>query len=170
MRPRRFARAGACAALLVLASCADRERGHFLIPADALDRADPPTELTLEDSPGTIMSAVIAGDLLVGGQLATGLEEPATTEPGEARQRQARQAILVERWMSTRAEPVILTRDDVRRGQRLLADQGFDPGPSDGIMGPRTRAAIAAFQEEQNLQATGEMTRSLIDLFEDLAI
>jgi hypothetical protein len=163
MRPRRFARAGACAALLVLAACTDRERGHFLIPADAFGRSDPPTELTLEDSPGSIMSAVIAGDLLVGGQLATGLEEPAAAEPGEARQRQARQAMLVERWMSTRAEPATLTRDDVRRGQRLLAELGFDPGPIDGIMGPRTRAAIEAFQAAQSIEVTGRMSRALID-------
>jgi hypothetical protein len=163
MRPRSFARAGACAALLVLASCTDRERGQFLIPADAFGRSDPPAELTLEDPPGTIMSAVIAGDLLVGGQLATGLDEPAAAEAGETRQRQARQAMLVERWMSTRGEPVALTRDDVRRGQRLLADLGFDPGPIDGIMGPRTSAAIENFQAAQNVEVTGRMSRALID-------
>jgi hypothetical protein len=166
---RSFARAGACAALLVLASCADRERGHFLIPADALDRFDRPAELTLEDSPGSILSAVIAGDLLVGGQLATGLEEPAATEPGEDRQRQARQAMLVERWMSTRGEPAAMTRDDVRRGQRLLAELGFDPGPADGIMGPRTGDAIEAFQAAQNLEVTGRMSRALIDVMALLA-
>lgn len=39
--------------------------------------------------------------------------------------------------------------------QRALAALGYDPGPADGVAGPRTRQAIAAFQRDRGLQATG---------------
>lgn len=39
--------------------------------------------------------------------------------------------------------------------QRALAELGYDPGPADGVMGPRTRQAIAAFQRDRGLPATG---------------
>jgi hypothetical protein len=37
--------------------------------------------------------------------------------------------------------------DDVRTIQQLLIDNGEDPGPADGVMGPRTIAAIRHFQK-----------------------
>ena len=37
----------------------------------------------------------------------------------------------------------------VRRIQRSLADQGFNPGPLDGILGPRTYAAFRAWRTSQ---------------------
>ncbi|KAB3532821.1 LysM peptidoglycan-binding domain-containing protein [Alkaliphilus serpentinus] len=44
---------------------------------------------------------------------------------------------------------------DVERLQRLLVNAGFDPGPIDGIFGPRTEAAVIAFQESKGLTADG---------------
>ena len=32
--------------------------------------------------------------------------------------------------------------------QRLLAENGFDPGPADGLLGEQTIQAITAFQEQ----------------------
>ena len=49
-----------------------------------------------------------------------------------------------------------LPRERVRRAQERLAAAGFDPGPVDGAMGPRTRAALRAFQEARGLDPTGE--------------
>jgi hypothetical protein len=49
-----------------------------------------------------------------------------------------------------------LPRERVRRVQERLAAAGFDPGPADGIAGPRTRAALRAFQEARGLDPTGE--------------
>jgi membrane-bound lytic murein transglycosylase B len=37
-------------------------------------------------------------------------------------------------------------RQDVRQAQEMLNALGYDAGPADGLMGPRTRAAIEAFQ------------------------
>lgn len=43
----------------------------------------------------------------------------------------------------------------VREIQTALKKAGFDPGPIDGIMGNRTRSAIRAFQEANNLKVDG---------------
>ena len=66
----------------------------------------------------------------------------------------------------TRAKDHTLGRDDrsrmaatseahVRAGQQALKDRGFDPGPIDGIYGPRTGAAVTEFQRKENLTVTG---------------
>jgi len=39
--------------------------------------------------------------------------------------------------------------------QKSLEDAGFDPGPIDGIFGPKTAAAVKAFQESEDLQVDG---------------
>ncbi len=49
-------------------------------------------------------------------------------------------------------------REDVARVQSLLAARGFDAGPADGLLGPRTMAAIVAFQT-----AMGKVTDGRVD-------
>jgi osmotically-inducible protein OsmY len=43
----------------------------------------------------------------------------------------------------------------VRAGQQALKERGFDPGPIDGVYGPRTAAAVKEFQQKENLTLTG---------------
>ncbi|OLC13824.1 MAG: hypothetical protein AUH29_11875 [Candidatus Rokubacteria bacterium 13_1_40CM_69_27] len=45
----------------------------------------------------------------------------------------------------------------VRSAQEALRDKGFDPGPIDGVMGPKTRAAVTNFQKKEGLKATGRL-------------
>lgn len=45
-----------------------------------------------------------------------------------------------------------LTRDEWRQVQTGLRTRGFDPGPVDGILGPRTTAAILAFKRHLGLR------------------
>ena len=45
-----------------------------------------------------------------------------------------------------------------RRIQAALAAEGFDPGPADGKFGPRSRRAIAAWQQANGYAATGTLT------------
>jgi peptidoglycan hydrolase-like protein with peptidoglycan-binding domain len=47
--------------------------------------------------------------------------------------------------------------DQVRSAQQALKDKGFDPGPADGVMGPRTRAAVSDFQKKEGLKVTGRL-------------
>jgi len=44
---------------------------------------------------------------------------------------------------------------DTRAAQEALKTQGFDPGPIDGHMGPRTSAAISDYQRKNDLPVTG---------------
>ena len=46
--------------------------------------------------------------------------------------------------------------------QRMLTEQGFDPGPADGAPGRRTIAAVEAFQEREGMQVDGKITRELV--------
>ncbi len=36
-------------------------------------------------------------------------------------------------------------------------DKGFNPGPIDGVHGPRTTAAVRDFQQKENLTVTGQL-------------
>ena len=45
------------------------------------------------------------------------------------------------------------------QAQQGLAALGFDPGPADGLFGPKTRAAIWDWQNAKGLEATGFLTR-----------
>lgn len=50
----------------------------------------------------------------------------------------------------------------VAQAQRLLAKLGYRPGPADGISGPRTGAAVRAFEQRIGWPSTGQVTRALL--------
>lgn len=48
-----------------------------------------------------------------------------------------------------------LDRQDVLRLQKALAQLGYDPGPADGLVGPRTQNAVESFQIDIDVPAEG---------------
>ena len=52
---------------------------------------------------------------------------------------------------------------DTARAQRQLLERGFNPGPVDGLMGPRTRSAIRNFQRDRGLSESGRLERQTRD-------
>ena len=50
----------------------------------------------------------------------------------------------------------------IREIQRVLISRGLYEGEPDGVLGPRTKQAIVAFQRKQGLQASGEIDTSTI--------
>jgi len=50
----------------------------------------------------------------------------------------------------------------VRNIQSGLAQVGYDPGPADGVYGPRTRRAIGEYQEHNDLLVDGRPSRALL--------
>lgn len=57
-------------------------------------------------------------------------------------------------------EPI--RRDDVVRVQEYLAANGYDGGTPDGILGPRSRAALRALQRDLGVPADGFLSRELL--------
>lgn len=55
----------------------------------------------------------------------------------------------------------------IRNLQTILNQRGYDAGPADGVMGERTKSAIASFQADNGMEATGkiddELVRALLD-------
>jgi peptidoglycan hydrolase-like protein with peptidoglycan-binding domain len=49
------------------------------------------------------------------------------------------------------------TPGDIELAQKSLKQRGHDPGPIDGVNGPRTIAALKAYQQAQGLEATGRL-------------
>lgn len=45
----------------------------------------------------------------------------------------------------------------VKAMQQALIDRGFNPGPVDGVMGPRTTSALMKYQKSENLTVTGQL-------------
>lgn len=50
---------------------------------------------------------------------------------------------------------------DLAAIQRALSAKGYDPGPADGLMGPKTREAIRQFQRDNGFPVTGRPTAEL---------
>jgi peptidoglycan hydrolase-like protein with peptidoglycan-binding domain len=76
---------------------------------------------------------------------------PVTGEPSQA---------LLDELHSASAEPVpdvVLSREQRAAAQRALNARGYDVGPADGVLGPRSRGAIHRFQAANNLNPTGEL-------------
>jgi len=78
---------------------------------------------------------------------------PVVTETGGARTAKAsisssgpdagdgtRQATVIQ---------AVRAREEIRILQLRLRDEGFDPGPFDGVMGPKTRSALAQYEASQ---------------------
>jgi len=65
-----------------------------------------------------------------------------------------------------------LDAEGVRKVQAALQKRSVDPGPIDGIYGPRTKEAVRTFQERYGMKPTGEVdNQTLFALGEvDLAI
>jgi hypothetical protein len=53
-------------------------------------------------------------------------------------------------------------RNLVRAVQGRLKELGFDPGPIDGIYGPKTKNGIMEFQRFKNLKEDGKISNELI--------
>src|SRR5262245_14646809 len=46
---------------------------------------------------------------------------------------------------------------DIAAAQQRLKDRGYYTGPVDGVIGPRTAAALRAYQRDRGLRATGQL-------------
>ena len=54
-------------------------------------------------------------------------------------------------------EPTNREQDPVKAAQKALGAKGYDVGEVDGQLGPKTRAAIQAFQKDEGIRVTGRL-------------
>ena len=57
-----------------------------------------------------------------------------------------------------------LPKKEIQLAQSLLVARRFFPGNLDGFLDPRTRVAIAQYQQSQNLVIDGRLNRQTLDL------
>jgi peptidoglycan hydrolase-like protein with peptidoglycan-binding domain len=57
---------------------------------------------------------------------------------------------------------MVTSRSLISDIQQALSDLGYEPGPIDGIVGPRTRAAIRAYQQDAGLPVNGKADEALM--------
>ena len=62
------------------------------------------------------------------------------------------------------ANDYALTKAQRAELQTLLNRAGFDAGPADGVVGPKTRAAVIAFQARRGLPQDGHISGRLLDV------
>jgi|GEM_PF-1216482 len=68
---------------------------------------------------------------------------------------------------NTSSRAAAVTADPkIAQAQRLLRELGYQPGPADGLMGPRTRDAIRDFQSKANLNVSGSVDDNLLNTLE----
>jgi putative peptidoglycan binding protein/LysM domain-containing protein len=58
--------------------------------------------------------------------------------------------------------------DSVSGAQARLRNLGYDPGPADGKLGPRTSRAICAFERAQGLEVTGKLGKKTLDKLKEV--
>ncbi|SFP49551.1 Putative peptidoglycan binding domain-containing protein [Nitrosomonas cryotolerans] len=114
------------------------------------DMLDFPPEITSQSIDAMIENADKSIDF------GEGLEEKAeiATSP-------AMDVMQTQPLMNDGAEVVAATPEIIRNVQQALADTGFNPGPADGLNGPRTLAAIVSFQKQNNL-VVGQLTKETL--------
>jgi peptidoglycan hydrolase-like protein with peptidoglycan-binding domain len=50
-----------------------------------------------------------------------------------------------------------LDQEKIRQVQEALHARGFNPGPADGILGPRTERAVRDYQDRYGIKASGDI-------------
>jgi hypothetical protein len=96
--------------------------------------------------------------------------DPARISVGETRESAAAERGIPTELALHAAESAAAGRtapapDPVREAQRRLNAAGFDAGPVDGIVGPRTKRALIKYQAANGLEVTGELDGATLARF-----
>ena len=68
-----------------------------------------------------------------------------------------------EAWTESQAKTASVDmKKAVRNIQVILNKNGYDAGGADGVMGGKTKTAIAAFQKDNGMEPTGEIDEKLV--------
>lgn len=125
--------------------------------SDMLEEAAGTADEAIDDAVDSMLGMVDDGadataDLIEDTQ-ETALEVIETIEEPQA---------LVSDLIDDATDVVPATSDIIRGVQQGLTDAGLNPGPVDGMSGPRTVAAINDFQNQNNLAGGGQLTKETL--------
>jgi peptidoglycan hydrolase-like protein with peptidoglycan-binding domain len=96
----------------------------------------------------------VAGALIVAGVLVAGPVFAQTT-PSSGDKDKAKDTMKSE--TGAKSGQMTGNREQVKAVQQALKDKGHDPGAVDGMMGPKTQAALKEFQDKEGLKASGRI-------------
>jgi peptidoglycan hydrolase-like protein with peptidoglycan-binding domain len=54
-------------------------------------------------------------------------------------------------------------KDQLMEVQSLLIKLGFNPGPADGIIGPKTLEAVRKYQKSNGMEVDGKISEKLLE-------
>lgn len=120
---------------------------------EATETADAAIDNTVDSMLGMVDSGVDATENLIEDTQETTLEVIETIEKPQTQ-------ALVPHDDATDIVPA--TPDIIRSVQQSLTNAGFNPGPADGMSGPRTVSAINDFQNQNNLAGDGQLTKETL--------
>ncbi|SER20385.1 Peptidoglycan-binding (PGRP) domain of peptidoglycan hydrolases-containing protein [Faunimonas pinastri] len=155
-------------AMVELVQRALAKSGAYTGPTDGL--YGPATRAAIGDfqkKSGFVVTGVATPDLLVAiqnarGQIASVAPAPASPTTAQTAPAPAATGSLPR----ARAEPSAATPTAdtalIRTVQQALSHTSYGPLTADGMMGPQTREAIARFQKDRHLPATGEIDDRLV--------
>lgn len=86
---------------------------------------------------------------------------PTTTQP-KARTPAIQPSVTTQPRQPAPSNTKLIEKSSVAVAQNLLALLGYSPGPADGVIGPRTRAAIKLFQARLGLKIDGQLSTDLL--------
>ena len=69
---------------------------------------------------------------------------------------------LLQQLRTPQADSAAIYRAQVKQVQAALNTAGYNAGPADGALGPRSRAAISRYQSDNNLAVTGTVNDALL--------
>lgn len=73
---------------------------------------------------------------------------------------------IPESWRESQGQTASVNKTDMKKAVRniqlILAKSGYDVGTPDGVMGGKTKKAIAAYQAANGMKATGEVDEELV--------
>ena len=109
---------------------------------------------------GMVFSALTLSPVVGWSQSSPGTSGPSTEQNQQRPRPPASSARSSTDSMGSASMNGQWSREDVRSVQEALKGKGHNPGPVDGVIGPRTQQALRAFQRAQNIQTSGQLDNS----------
>jgi hypothetical protein len=109
----------------------------------------------------TIVMAFIGGFFTAGLVLGAGESQWGSSSQMEKEQKQ--QQYGAQEGQQQRMAGQQIDKKQVQELQKKLNEEGFNSGPVDGIIGPKTRSALQEFQREEGLAASGQPDRETLE-------